>query len=91
MSGAVTPPVERSGKPPQTWQQGIEQGARLTKAPDKYAYIFPINNFLKTLDQVWMNGGDVVDRTYLPTKATFTAPKVGMVPLAIITERCTVS
>ena len=32
--------------------------------------------FLKTLDQVWMNGGDVVDRTYLPTKATFTGPKV---------------
>jgi sn-glycerol 3-phosphate transport system substrate-binding protein len=63
-------------KPPQTWQQVIEQGARLTKAPDKYAYIFPINNFLKTLDQVWMNGGDVVDRTYLPTKATFTGPKV---------------
>ncbi len=63
-------------KPPQTWQQVIEHGARLTKAPDKYAYIFPINNFLKTLDQVWMNGGDVVDRTYLPTKATFTAPKV---------------
>jgi ABC-type glycerol-3-phosphate transport system substrate-binding protein len=63
-------------KPPQTWAQVIEQGARLTKAPDKYAYIFPINNLLKTVDQVWMNGGDIVDRTYLPTKATFTAPKV---------------
>jgi len=63
-------------KPPQTWAEVIEQGARLTKAPDKYAYIFPINNLLKTVDQVWMNGGDIVDRTYLPTKATFTAPKV---------------
>jgi sn-glycerol 3-phosphate transport system substrate-binding protein len=87
-------------KPPQTWQQVIEQGQRLTTgrrpaeperqsqqpaidqgqqpamAADKYAYIFPINNFLKTLDQVWMNGGEVVDRTYLPTKATFTQPKV---------------
>ena len=63
-------------KPPQTWAQVIEQGTRLTKAPDKYAYIFPINNLLKTVDQVWMNGGDIVDRTYLPTKATFTAPKV---------------
>lgn len=63
-------------KPPQTWAQVIEQGARLTKAPDKFAYIFPINNLLKTVDQAWMNGGDIVDRTYLPTKATFTAPKV---------------
>jgi ABC-type glycerol-3-phosphate transport system substrate-binding protein len=62
--------------PPQTWNQVVEQGARLTKAPDKYAYIFPINNLLKTLDQVWMNGGDIVDRTYLPTKATLTNPKV---------------
>ncbi len=63
-------------KPPQTWQQVIDYGQRLSSPPDKYAYIFPINNFLKTLDQVWMNGGDVVDRTYLPTKATFTQPKV---------------
>ena len=62
--------------PPQTWAQVVEQGARLTKAPDRYAYIFPINNLLKTVDQVWMNGGDIVDRTYLPTKATFTAPRV---------------
>lgn len=63
-------------KPPQTWAQVVEYGQRLTKAPDTFAYIFPINNFLKTLDQVWMNGGEIVDRTYLPTKATFTAPKV---------------
>jgi ABC-type glycerol-3-phosphate transport system substrate-binding protein len=63
-------------KPPQTWDQVIEQGTRLSKPPDKYAYIFPINNLLKTVDQIWMNGGDIVDRTYLPTKATFTAPKV---------------
>ncbi len=63
-------------RPPQTWTQVIEQGARLTQAPDRYAYIFPINNLLKTVDQAWMNGGEIVDRTYLPTKATFTAPKV---------------
>jgi hypothetical protein len=63
-------------KPPQSWQEVIEYGTRLTKPPDKYAYIFPINNLIKTLDQVWMNGGDIVDRTYLPTKANFTAPKV---------------
>lgn len=63
-------------KPPQTWAQVIDYGQRLTKAPDKFAYIFPINNLVKTLDQVWMNGGDVVDRTYLPTRVAFTAPKV---------------
>jgi len=63
-------------KPPQSWQEVIEYGTRLTKPPDKYAYVWPINNLVKTLDQVWMNGGDIVDRTYLPTKANFTAPKV---------------
>jgi sn-glycerol 3-phosphate transport system substrate-binding protein len=63
-------------KPPQTWAEVIEYGQRLIKPPDKYAYIFPINNLIKTLDQVWMNGGDIVDRTYLPTKATLTGPKV---------------
>ncbi|MBI3971617.1 MAG: extracellular solute-binding protein [Chloroflexi bacterium] len=66
-------------KPPQTWEQVVAAGARLAKPPDKYAYIFPINNLFKTLDQVWMNGGDIFDRVYLPTKATFTRPEVQQV------------
>jgi multiple sugar transport system substrate-binding protein len=63
-------------KPPQTWDQVIAYGQRLAKPPDRYAYTFPINNLFKTLDQIWMNGGDIFDRQYLPTKATFTDPKV---------------
>jgi ABC-type glycerol-3-phosphate transport system substrate-binding protein len=66
-------------KPPQTWEQIVAAGTRLTKAPDKFAYIFPINNLFKTLDQVWMNGGDIFDRAYLPTKATFTRSEVQQV------------
>jgi ABC-type glycerol-3-phosphate transport system substrate-binding protein len=58
-------------RPPQTWEEVVSMGQRLTAAPDRYAYTFPINNLFKTLDQVWMNGGDIFDRQYLPTKATF--------------------
>ncbi|MGH2353720.1 MAG: ABC transporter substrate-binding protein, partial [Chloroflexota bacterium] len=63
-------------RPPQTWEQVVAAGTRLTEAPDKYAYLFPIKNMFKTLDQIWMNGGDIFDRVYLPTKATFTRAEV---------------
>jgi ABC-type glycerol-3-phosphate transport system substrate-binding protein len=66
-------------QPPQTWEQMVQAGQRITQAPERYAYIFPVNNLFKTLDQVWMNGGDIFDRTYLPTKATFTRPEVQQV------------
>lgn len=63
-------------KPQQTWDQVVQIGQRLTKAPDKYTYIFPINNLFKTLDQIWMNGGDIFDRAYLPTRVTLTRREV---------------
>jgi ABC-type glycerol-3-phosphate transport system substrate-binding protein len=63
-------------KPPQTWTDVVAMGTRLTKAPDRFAYIYPINNLFKTLDQIWMNGGDIFERQYLPIKATFTRKEV---------------
>ena len=57
--------------PPQTWEEVVSMAPGY-EAPERYAYIYPINNLFKTLDQIWMNGGDIFDRQYLPTKATFT-------------------
>ncbi|HVG96668.1 MAG TPA: extracellular solute-binding protein [Chloroflexota bacterium] len=63
-------------RPPQTWEEVVSMGQRLAAPPERFAYTYPINNLFKTLDQIWMNGGDIFDRQYLPTKATFTRREV---------------
>jgi ABC-type glycerol-3-phosphate transport system substrate-binding protein len=63
-------------RPPQTWEEVVSMGQRLASPPDRYAYMFPLNNLFKTPDQIWMNDGDIFDRQYLPTKATFTRREV---------------
>ncbi len=64
-------------QPPQTWAAlRTTNEAIKTKFPTSWPMCHPIKNTAKTLPYIWNAGGDVWDRSILPTKALFTTPIV---------------
>ncbi len=64
-------------KPPQTWAElRTVNEAIKAKFPNSWPQCHPIKNLAKTLPYIWNAGGDLWDRSVLPTKAQFTSPAV---------------